>query len=115
MELMATTTLNPRFLFGAALIGLAIISIVIAGIRNIQSSQGPKERRFILLMTPVLWALLASFMTSVYWLDSPWRYFAGAAHFVLVPLFMYHCTLRRQLIREYESRHPPRPRGAPET
>lgn len=112
---MTTTTLNPRFVFGAALIGVAVAAIVTAGIRNIQTSEGPKERRFILLMTPVLWALLAGFMGCVYWLDAPWRYVAGGVYFAVVPTFLYQCTLRRQLIRELESRRPPAAETKPET
>lgn len=112
---MTTTMLNPRIVFGAVLVAIAIAAIVGAGIRNVQTSQGPRERRFILLMTPLLWALLISFMASVYWLAAPWRYLAALAHFVVIPTFMYRCTLRRQLIREWESRRSPDAEVNPET
>ncbi len=101
---MITTTLNTQIIVGAILTGLVLVVVFVAGLLNIRGAQGPRERRFIILVTPVLWVMVLVFVASMYLLQPPSRYVSLAAFFFIIPFFMYRCTLRRLMIRELESR-----------
>jgi hypothetical protein len=103
---MTTTSLNVQVAVGAVLTLATVLSVLIASVLNIRTARGPKERRYLLVITPLLWAVVVSFVALLYWLEA-WqsRITILISYFVIVPVFMYRCSRRRLLIRELESRN----------
>jgi hypothetical protein len=103
---MTTTSLNVQVVVGAVLTLATALSVFIASVLNIRTARGPRERRFLILVTPLLWAVVVSFVALLYWLEAwPSRITILISYFVIAPVFMYRCSRRRLLIRELESRN----------
>jgi len=101
---MTEATLNPRALVGIVLIGAALLGLFVASILNVRSARGKLERRYLMIVTPLLWVIALSLLALMYALPSPWRYLVLATYLLGLPIFVYHTSLRRQMIRESESR-----------
>lgn len=103
---MTTTSLNLQSLAGAVLTVATVLSVFIVSLLNIRTARGPKERRFLLQVTPLLWVVVISFVGLLYWLQSwPSRITVLISYFVIAPVFMYRASRRRLLIRKLESRN----------
>lgn len=103
---MTGIALNIQMLVGAVLTLGTLLSVFVASLLNIRTALGPKERRFLLQVTPLLWCLIISFVVLIALLDN-WnsRLTVLIAYFLITPVFMYRCSRRRLLIRELESRN----------
>lgn len=101
---MTEATLSPRALVGFVLVGTALLGLFVASLLNVRSARGKNERRYLTIVTPLLWIIALSLLALMYALPSPWRYVVLATYLVGLPVFVYRTSLRRQLIRESESR-----------
>ena len=101
---MTTTTLSVQAITGIALLAIALGGLAIAGSLNIIHAKWPSERRFLFVATTILWVLLFGLMSMMYFFPSPWRFVVLGLYFILIPVLIYRISLRRQLIREYETR-----------
>ena len=101
---MTESTLSPKALVGIVLVGAALIGLFVASVLNVRSARGRRERRYLMIVTPLIWAIALSLLALMYTLPSPWRYIVLAAYLLGLPIFVYQTSLRRQIIRESESR-----------
>jgi Ca2+/Na+ antiporter len=86
------------FVVAMLLIGL------IATVRNITTSRGPKERRFVRRVCLTIWGLFVSMILLVYLFGPPYRYIIVAFYFILFPLSVYRWSTMHQLIRHIDER-----------
>ena len=100
---MEDTQLSTPFLFGHLVSGTALAGILVASLLNLRTARGPREFRYILRWTPVLWLLLILLVVVMWTTPAPGRYVVLVAYLFLLPAFMYHLSYRRQLIRHVES------------
>jgi Ca2+/Na+ antiporter len=104
MDAMTSQSLSPRIIAGAVLFLVAFVGISIACVLNIRHARWASEKRYLFWSTTGLWVMLFASLGLMYYLESPWRYMVLGAYFVLLPVFVYRVSLRRQVIREYEER-----------
>ena len=96
--------INLQFLLGVGLFVLAVAVALATGLHSIRRADGPRERAFLLRVNVTFWVLILSLLALVYYLPSPYRYFAAAAYFGLCPVFIYKATERYQLLRVLDER-----------
>ena len=94
--------LNMNLIFGALLIGIAVVIGSAALYTNVQNTKGPRERAFVKMNCMLLPLVLAGFFGLMYFLPSPWRYVVLVIGFVLMPMAIYRAATRRQIIRRLE-------------
>ena len=100
---MTELTINPVFLAGVIISAIAVLGLAVASVLNVRGARGPKERRFLAWCTIGLWILLGILIFLMALLGPPWRYVVLGAYFLMIPYVVYRVSMRRQLIREWES------------
>ena len=102
-------SISPKFLAGASVFVASGAGILLACYLNIRNTRGPKERTFLILSTFGLLAFLGAVLALMYFLPKPYNFLTLVPFFLVAPFLIYRSSLRRQLIRELESRedHPP--------
>jgi Ca2+/Na+ antiporter len=104
MDTMTSQSLSPRIIAGAIVFLVAFVGISVACILNIRHARWASEKRYLFWTTTALWVILFASLGLMYYLEAPWRYLVLGTYFVLLPVFIYRVSLRRQVIREYEER-----------
>ena len=112
---MTTISINPQVLVGSLIAGVALAGLLIASITNLRGVRGPVERRFVAVCTVGLWLMLGLFLVGTALSEAPLRYAILAGYFIGAPILVYRVSVRRQLIRKWEStyRNSPEPMNDP--
>ncbi len=97
-------SINPTFLAGGVIFGLAFIVGGLASYRNVRDCRGPQERRYVLRMCALSWVIILSMLACAYLLHPPWLYYVIGGYFVVTPVLFYRWARNHQLIREKERR-----------
>ena len=98
-------------IIGGVLFATAFLIGGLASYKNITSSKGPLERRYVTRMCAMSWSLVVSMLAFAYFLNPPWLYAVISAYFVITPVLFYRWTTTHQLIREKERRDAESSRG----
>ena len=101
---MTLQTLSPRFLFGLIVFLAAFVGISVVCVLNVISARSASERRYLIWTAVAMWVLLGVLLGVMYAVEGPWRFVVLGSYLVLLPIFVYRTSLRRQVIREYEKR-----------
>ncbi len=91
-------------IIGGVLFATAFLIGGLASYKNITSSKGPLERRYVTRMCAMSWGLVISMLAFAFFLNPPWLYAVIGAYFVITPVLFYRWATTHQLIREKERR-----------
>ena len=103
--------MNAELILGASLIAVSVGGSVIISFRNIAITRGPRERRFAIRSSFALFALIAGFIASLFYLNAPWVYLAAVLWLVVLTAVHYKLVTWLQIIRnkEHSDKHAPHP------
>ena len=91
---------------GLGYAGLIILIGVVATIKNLQGTSGPKERAFVARANLSAWVAIMLFFVAWYFTPHPYSYIVLLVYFAVFPLVVYRFCSKRLLIRRLERIHP---------
>lgn len=89
--------MNVELLIGAILVAVSLGGTLIIAFRNITQSRGP-TRVYALRACCYLFLMVAAFIASIWYLESPWRFVAAACWLILITLAHYRFIVRYQIM-----------------
>ncbi len=93
--------MNVELLIGAILVALSLGGTLITAFRNISRSRGT-TRAYALRACVYLFFMVAAFIASLWYLESPWRFVAAACWLVLITVSHYRFIVRYQVMMMHD-------------
>lgn len=94
--------MNTEFLIGATLVTLSLGGTLFITFRNIAQSRG-RARVFVIRACSLVFLMVAAFIFSLVYLDSPWRFIVGALWLAAITLVHYRSVVRFQILMRRDS------------
>ena len=101
--------MNVELLIGAILVAVSLGGTLIIAFRNITRSRGT-TRSYALRACFYLFVMVAAFIASIWYIESPWRFIAAACWLILITVSHYRFIVRYQIMmmRDEEDEEGPR-------
>ena len=96
---------------------LGIAGGVVGTYFSIRNTKSPRERAFMVKASVVCWIALVLFLTLMFGLPNPYRYFLWIPYGILLPLAIVVWNRKQKKIRQEESQNnsmQATPNGAPD-
>ena len=93
-----------KFIVTVVVVALGLLLALVGTMRNVTTTKGPKERRFVTRACVGTWALFVSMLILVMFFEPPYRYVIVAIYLVIFPLTIYRWSTMHQLIRHIEEK-----------
>ncbi|MBP7274985.1 MAG: hypothetical protein KBA51_02145 [Kiritimatiellae bacterium] len=93
--------MNTEFLVGATMVTVSLGGTLLITFRNIARSRG-RARTVAIRACFIMFLMMAAFIFSLVYLDSPWRFVVGALWLAAITVVHYRSVVQYQILLQRE-------------